>query len=237
MRTRWISGIILTTALAACDAGTPSAPAATPADARQAGNIAAQPAPAPQGRFAPRNECLDLPGAKPFFLALENAVKARDADALLRLTDAKVKLDFGGGAGLQTFRERLADKDGRLWEELAQITALGCARGDNGDMVMPWYFAQDMNDVDTYTAMIATGTDVPVFDRPSSGAAKVDSVSWDVVTVGPAIDLKARFHKVTTLGGKEGYVAADQLRSILDYRIIASRVGNDWRIVSFVAGD
>jgi len=35
----------------------------------------------------------------------------------------------------------------------------------------------------------------------------------------------------------QGYIATDKLRSLLDYRLIASSRNGRWRITSFVAGD
>ena len=235
MRMGWLAGAALVMALGGCDQTAEQvAPMATSDDS---GDIAAQPTTAPQGRFAPRNDCIGLPGAKPFFLALENAVTKRDDAALLSITDAKVKLDFGGGAGLQGFRERLADPDGRLWLALERISTLGCAHAANGDLVMPWYFDQDMDGVDPALALIVTGADVPVRQSAAVTAPVVDTVSWDSVTLTGGLDPKAAFQKVRTGAGKEGFVASDQLRSPLDYRLRASRFGEDWRIVSFVAGD
>ena len=239
MRMAWLAGAALVLgpvlALSGCDKPTDQTAAAETSD--DSGDIAAQPTTAPQGRFAPRNDCIGLPGAKPFFVTLETAVTKRDDAALLGITDAKVKLDFGGGAGLQGFRERLADPDGRLWLALERISTLGCAHAANGDMVMPWYFDQDMDGVDPALALIVTGADVPVRQSASATAPAVDTVSWDAVTLSDGLDPKAPFQKVRTAGGKEGFVANDQLRSPLDYRLRASRFGDDWRIVSFFAGD
>lgn len=190
-----------------------------------------------EGRFAPRNECIKLPGAKAFLLDLEKAVKARDADALLKLADPAVKLDFGGGGGLVTFRERLAAEEGLLWQELDQITALGCAHSANGAMTLPWYFAQELGVEDPTRAMLVTGADVPVHEAASADSPVVAKVSWDLVDLHEGYDPRADFAQVTAPGGEEGFVAKESLRSPLDYRLIASRVGESWRIVSFVAGD
>ena len=200
------------------------------------GDIAAQPTSMPEGRFAPSNDCIGLPGAKSFFLALETAVTDRDADALLSITDARVKLDFGGSAALQAFRERLGDKDSGLWTEIERLTALGCAQAANGEMVMPSYAAQDMQGVDPAKSLIVTGADVPVRQTANNDAPALAQVSWDAVTLTGGLDPKAAFQKVRTAARKEGFVASDQLRSPLAYRLRAARVGEDWRIVSFVRG-
>jgi hypothetical protein len=225
---------IFVLAVAAC--GDDPAP---PADTVNPGsdNFAQQPQAAPTGRFAPRNECIEMPGAKAFFVDLEKAVKDRDADALLALADPGVKLDFGGGGGLTTFRERLEDKEGTLWGELDAILALGCAVDEGGNLVLPWHFAQELGVDDPFSAMLATGTDVALREAGKTTARQVGSVSWDTVTLVDGYS-DAAFLKVRTRDGKDGYIARDDLRSLLDYRLLVSSSGNDrWQITAFVAGD
>ncbi len=219
-------------ALAAC--GQPAdGPTEGDADA-----VAAAPTPAaPQGRFEPRNECIELPGAKAFFLALENAVRMRDANLLLSNTSADVQLDFGGGAGLVTLRERLSDKDGQLWRALDSATMLGCARADNGEMVMPWYAAQPMDDLDPTRSMIVTGKDVPLRSAAAADGPQLATVSWDAVALTDGLDPAGTFQKVTLADGTQGYIETAMLRSPLDYRLRVAPVGDGWQIVSFVNGD
>ena len=45
------------------------------------------------------------------------------------------------------------------------------------------------------------------------------------------------FQQVTGPGGARGYVATGRLRSMLDYRLLATRQGETWRITAFLAGD
>lgn len=235
MRMPMMIGLALATALAGCERADGD-PAAAPSN--QASGAQSSQAPAtPKGRFEPRNECIELPGVETFYSALETAIENRDADALLAITDANVKLDFGGGSGLRTFRERLAEEDGRLWESLEQLMALGCARAANGDLVLPWSFEQDMADLDPATALIVTGADVPMRSAAAIEAPTVETISWDAVSLTGGLDPEAPFQKVRTAGGKEGFIASDKLRSPLDYRLRVDAFGDSWRIVSFVAGD
>lgn len=211
-----------------------------PADKGSGGGVdffPAQPSPKPLGRFSPRNDCIALPNAKPFFLAFEKAVKDRNADALLNLTDPNVKLDFGGGSGVASFRERLADKQGALWNALDKLTTLGCAKGPGGTMIMPWYAGQSMNDVDTNKALIVIGANVPLQQQPNTSAPTLGTVSWDAVTLMGNYDSNADYLQVKTADGKVGYIASDKLRSPLDYRLVIVPAGDKWRIASFVRGD
>ncbi|MDG6078776.1 hypothetical protein E3U23_06160 [Erythrobacter litoralis] len=195
-----------------------------------------QPTTPPKGRLAPRNECIELPGAKEFFVSLEKAIKDRNADALLGITAPGVRLDFGAGGGLTAFRERLEASDSQLWAELDRIVALGCAVDDGGNMVLPWYFAQDLKVDDPFAAMIVTGSDVPVLSEPNAIASPIERISWDTVTAvdGPP---KNGFAQVRTTSGGEGFVAADKLRSLVDYRLYVSGQNGNWHITSFVSGD
>ncbi|QPC99473.1 hypothetical protein [Qipengyuania soli] len=220
-------------ALAACSGG------ADEPVARESGADAFpdQPEPAAVGRFAPQNDCVELPNAKLFFVDLGKAVRDRDANALLKLTSKDVKLDFGGGGGLTTFRERLEAEEGQLWKELDEILMLGCGRDEAGNMVLPWLFSQDLGVDDPFSTMVTMGPDVVMRDKPASTGAVVETIPWDTVQLADGFDPKAPFAKVTTRSGKEGYIATDKLRSPLDYRITAAPAGDGWQIVSFVAGD
>ncbi|MCR2834970.1 hypothetical protein [Parerythrobacter lacustris] len=229
----WLVPVALAT-LAACSG---SDPAATASGQPSEGVFPDQPEPAPAGRFAPRNECVELPGAKLFFVDLGKAVRDRDVDALLKLTAADVKLDFGGGGGLTTFKERLADKDGKLWEELDKLLDLGCAVDEGGDMVLPWLFAQDLGVDDPFSTMVTLGPDVVMRERPEKSAPVVETIAWDTVQLADGFDPAAEFAAVTSRSGKPGFIANAMLRSPVDYRLYIARNGERWQIVSFVAGD
>lgn len=228
--------LALALVLAACDqAGAPGSPEGAASTASP--TFPDAPDRVASGPYAPRNECIDVPGAKGFLIEFERAVKDRDADALLSITDADVRLDFGGGGGLATFRERLADPEGRLWTALDRITMLGCASESPDMLVLPWYFAQDMQVEDPFKTMLVIGEEVPLRASPSAEGEVRQSVSWDTVELAGSLEPGAEFQRVTTAEGTEGYIASEQLRSLVDYRLSAQRQGDTWRIVSFVAGD
>ncbi len=195
-----------------------------------------QPETPPQGRFAPRNECIDAPGAKPFFVALEQAIRDRKADELLALTGAGVRLDFGGGGGLTTFRERLEAPDSELWAQLERVLALGCAMEEGGTMVLPWYFAQDLQVADPFAAMMVTDSAVALRSGPDPESPVVSRVSWDTVTLldGPP---RGGAVRVRTRAGEEGYIDSGKLRSLVDYRLFVGQNGGEWRIAGFMSGD
>lgn len=195
------------------------------------------PAKLAQGPYAPREDCGQLPGAEEFRAALVTAIQAKDADQLVALAAPDVVLDFGGGAGTAELRKRLADPKSRLWDDLAELTTLGCGVNAEGGITIPWVAAQPLTDVDTNMAMLVTGEAVPLRQTASADARQLGAVSWDFVTLSGGLQPNAAFQQVRTGDEKTGYIASDKLRSPLDYRVIASSRDGKWSFTSLVAGD
>lgn len=209
-----------------------------------AASRAAAPPANPPGRYAPRDLCNRLPGAIAFRAALAAATTRRDGEALARLAAPGVELDFGGGAGRNMLRQRMRGSEGEgRWRALAQLLPLGCAVS-RGELTMPWFFAQDLGDLDPFEVLLATGTRVPVYPRASITSRPVGQLSWQLVTPVAGVDPAQAFQKVKAFqqvklvgGALTGYVASGQLRSPVDYRLTAARSHGAWQITAFIAGD
>jgi len=195
-----------------------------------------EPAATAKGKYAPQDTCGEVEGAELFRRQLAAAVEARDADVLAALAAEDVKLDFGGGAGRDELRARLGDKTRGLWAELDALMALGCSANEQGGITIPWYFDQDMGTADPVMGMLVMGEDVPVFAGPAPDAAQRGAISWEVVQIASLAPDEAR-QQVELPDGETGFVATDKLRSLIDYRLIASSRNGRWRITSFLAGD
>lgn len=192
--------------------------------------------PIANGRYAPQDTCAKVEGADEFRRQLAAAVKARDPDAFVALAASDIKLDFGGGTGTAELRKRLGDKSWDLWNELEELMTLGCSANEQGGITIPWFFDQDLSTVDPVSGMLVTGENVPVLADPDAHSRPLASVSWDIVEIA-TLDPESEFQRVE-LGDKTvGFIATDKLRSLLDYRLIASSRNGNWRITSFVAGD
>jgi hypothetical protein len=189
-----------------------------------------------QGKYAPQDECKDKAGAEDFRQQLAAAVEAKDSAKLAALAAPDVKLDFGGGSGAAELRTRLAANQD-LWDELAELMALGCGINEQGGITIPWYAAQPVDTADPGTAMLVTGERVPLRKQAQGGASESEEVSWDVVTLVGGLEPGAPFQQVKTSDGTIGYVATDKLRSLLDYRLVASSRDGRWSFTSLVAGD
>ena len=196
-----------------------------------------EPAPLAEGPYAPRDTCHDLPGAEAFREKLAEAVMARDADAFVALAAEDIKLDFGGGTGRAELKKRLTSKDWMLWDELDQLLELGCAANQQGGITIPWYFEQHIDKVDASNGMLVTGENVPLLSAPDPKSKVLKPISWDVVTLG-TLAPDDPYQAVTTADGKtKGYIATDKLRSLLDYRLMATQRNGKWSIVTLVSGD
>ena len=231
-----LAALPLVLLLAACEREEAPADEIVKSAEKLVGAETPEPATLEEGPYAPRDACGDLKGAAEFRQALAAAVEARDADALAALAAQDVKLDFGGGTGRAELKKRLTAGDRKLWQELGELLTLGCAANKQGGLTIPWYFDQRITGVDPFMGMIVTGEKVPVLGSPEEGAEPVAMLSWDVVGIA-AMAPDDAFQKVKTSAGEEGYVATGKLRSLIDYRLLATSRNGNWRIVSLVAGD
>jgi len=204
--------------------------------AEQIVSATATPTPLAAGPFAPRDTCAKVAGADDFRAQLADAVKRRDADAFVALAAQDIKLDFGGGASSAELRKRLADKSWDLWNELDELMALGCSANAQGGITIPWFFDQDLGRINPVSGWLVTGERVPVLSAPDPGSAEIATISWSVVQL-TALDPERDYQQVQLSDKQQGFIATDKLRSVIDYRLIASSRNGRWRITSFVAGD
>ncbi|HWK42179.1 MAG TPA: hypothetical protein VNR60_09625 [Croceibacterium sp.] len=194
------------------------------------------PTPLAAGPLAPRDTCATVAGADDFRAQLADAVKRRDADAFAALAAQDIKLDFGGGASSAELRKRLEDKSWDLWNELDELMALGCSANAQGGITIPWFFDQDLGRINPVSGWLVTGERVPVLSAPDPDSAEVATISWSVVEL-TALDPERDYQQVQLSDKQQGFIATDKLRSVIDYRLIASSRNGRWRITSFVAGD
>jgi hypothetical protein len=231
-----IAVLPLLLAATACDRHKPPSDQLAQSAAQLVGTKQPEPPPLAEGPFAPRDTCGSLPGASAFRQKLAEAVMVRDANAFVALAAEDIKLDFGGGAGRAELKKRLTSKDWMLWDELTQLLKLGCAANSQGGFTIPWYFEQHIDKVDQMSGMIVTGEKVPLLTAPDAASTPIETISWDVVELN-ALRPDDPYQHVTTADGKQGYIATDKLRSLIDYRLMASPRNGKWSVVSLVSGD
>ncbi|TIX51784.1 hypothetical protein [Alteraurantiacibacter aquimixticola] len=200
----------------------------------------------------PRNECGDLQGANAFMAALDAAISLRDTEVVLALAAEDVKLGFGGADGMENLGAALDDPEGRLWEDLAEVMSLGCAENGQGGITLPYYFAQDTK-LDPYSSMIVTDKDVAVREMGGNDTRQIATVGWEEVELiyedGMPVHfgndpenpnagwMKVRVPATEDRAEVEGFVPARNLRSVIDYRLLAFSRNGRWRITALLAGD
>ena len=237
-------------ALGGCEREAVPVPART-APAEATPEVSATPSPEPQGSpspeasaepagfasktYPPRDDCSAAPGWPAFHKALALAIRARDPAALTALASPDITLDYGGGSGMDELQKRLADPTRQLWEELEAILPLGCAF-EGGLAAKPWVFWNVPDSIDSYSAMLVTGDDVDLLEKPKG---KVQgNVGWFIVGIDPmGYKPDAKMTRVTLDDGTKGWVETARLRSLLDYRLIAEPKDDGWQITAFIAGD
>jgi hypothetical protein len=242
-------GLSVALALAACGSGSnggaepvasgkASAPAVTSAAADEATALLDQLSrPQAKGKYAPRDDCAKVPGLAEFRHKLAEAVLNNDAAGVAALASKDVKLGFAGDDGSERFLAQLKDPKGELMAEIKRLLPLGCSVDTDGNMTAPWYFAQDMGDIDGYAATIVTGEDVPLYEKADAKSAVKQRISWDVVLLNDGLYPERPFQLVEAPGGAKGYMPTDKLRSLLDYRLLAVRENGQWKISAILAGD
>lgn len=191
--------------------------------------------------LTPRNECSRVDGADSFRMALVTAVANRNQAMLLPLFAEDALLDFGGGGGRETLSQRLDDPDYRLWQELDELLRLGCAKGVEGGIVMPWLWAQELGEDDAFAVLYVTGSNVPVY-RDAKGDEVISRVSWGLVGWSAYLEQtdeeQGQRTKVVGPGKRIGFIANDKVRSLVDYRLLVNRSDDgQLQITAFVAGD
>lgn len=187
-------------------------------------------------RLPPVDQCRSDAGFDRFRTALVAAVERKDVDALTALIDGKVRLSFGGRGGMRDFREmwvnRPAEQE-RLWRELGEVLALGCAVQGKA-RVFPSMFVQ-ADDLDGFTTWIAR-PGARLRSRPSLSGPVRARLSWHVLTE-DGDWTGGQWIKVRAPGGRRGYVHRSAARSLIDYRLFVEPRGDGWRITAFIAGD
>lgn len=191
--------------------------------------------------IAPGDTCSDLQDFDAFRAQIQAAVRARDMALLEPILSENIKNSFGGDGGSDEFVDKWtesAETEDELWSQLALVDKLGCAAKD-GTAVMPYYFWNLPDDVDAYTAFIPVRASVPLYTEPSLESITKADLNWNVLSMVKSSDTDPdpNWHHVKTSEGLEGYVAADDVRSALDYRALFNQENGAWRMTAFIAGD
>jgi hypothetical protein len=196
-------------------------------------------------RLPPIEQCGGDAAFDRFRRQLETAVARRDLHRINALMAPDIHLSFGSAVWAPKFRLHERSQPGggglwqnSLWDELAKVLRLGCGTARSGGVIQ--YRA--------WPAMFVTGAQLDGYEtwvslpgatqrrQPDPNAPILQRLpAWTVLH--ELQEAVSPYMKVSTPKGRTGFVERDQLRSLIDYRLIAERRRGRWLITAFVAGD
>lgn len=211
------------------------------------GAIAYQPPAAPRpARAAADRQLLPVDEATrdPSFLTtrsrLIRACVRRDRAALRAVLAPDVRYTFGDGPpgpdGFFGFWDRKPPD--ALWEELAAVLSLGGTYrivGGTPRFAAPYVFAAWPDTLDPFEHVAIVGENVAVRARPDPSAPVVARRSFAIVR--REAGGNSRWVRVRLASGASGFVAAELVRSPIDYRAVFQKRGGSWQLTAFIAGD
>jgi hypothetical protein len=202
---------------------------------------------------------VDEASQDPSFLAFRTkliaAVDRKDAAYIYSIVDPKIKNGFGGRDGMAWFKRdwKLANRNSDFWKKFTAVIKNGGAfTGDWSNKLnsfsAPYSYSNWPEDLDSFEFFLVFGSDVNLRKEPKATAEVVAKLSYNIVKIdgegsttkrtGPGeFDLVSDWHKVKTLGGKEGFVKAEFVRSSIDYRAGFEKKRGRWIMTFFLAGD
>jgi hypothetical protein len=172
---------------------------------------------------------------------VQKAVAARNLKGLMSLMSDDVRVTFGGLSGPERFSDfwTASDQDqDLLWSELSSALRLGCAQAVDGEgkpyRAIPAMFVTG-DGLDGFSTWASLPGAVLRAKPDAKAEAKMRLPAWTVLS-----ELEhdgGSWVEVRTPKGRSGYVSTDEVRSLLDYRLIFGRREGQWRITAFIAGD
>lgn len=200
----------------------------------------------------PFDEAAKDPSFMAYRAKLLTAVKNRDTESVITLSSPQIELSFGGDSGHDRFREFLnvpveslsdeykheADEmRAAYWSALEQVLENGGKFNDENEFIAPYTFAADIpENLDAFETYFVMGTDVLLRNGPDKDAPAIDALNHNIVIVShwaPERD----YQNVKLPSGKSGYISAQFLRSLVDYRAIFAKTDRKWEMQYFIAGD
>jgi hypothetical protein len=180
-----------------------------------------------------------------FRARLFRAIQEKDARFIYSILHEQIENDFGGGVGIPSFKStwHLERVNSPFWSEFRQVLSLG-GKFDEKDhsFSAPYLFNSFPQDADAFQngAIIEDG--VRVRKQPTTQSEVLRTLSFDIVAVPDwqvkrGSNEKREWVKVKLEDGQTGFVAAEFIRSPIDYRAIFEKKNGKWLMTAFIAGD
>jgi len=184
------------------------------------------------------DEAKENPSFCAFRKQLIRALEKSDTTFVLSVFDKDVKLDFGGGYGIDELKNRFREPVhyGDLWNELHTLLLLGGTFSGDEYFIAPYVYSEWPDGIDAYTHIAVTGNRIPVYKQPESESEKLTFLSYTIVEK----DFQwydTDWVRIKLPNGKSGFIMRIHTRSPIDYRIIFRQTDTVWEITVFLAGD
>ena len=192
------------------------------------------PAASPGPKLMPVDEATRDASLVAYRNQLLEAVRRRDANAVVALVDPKIRTSFGGGSGAADFKKSLARKG--VMEDLELVLSNGGTFiGDEARAFWaPYVYSAWPEKQDAFQSLAAMGPRVPLRESKDANSPVVTTLSYDIVT---QVMSEGDLRQVKTADGKVGWGDAKLLRSPIGYRAGFNRIDGKWVMNAFVAGD
>lgn len=176
---------------------------------------------------------------------LQAAIKAKSMKALAKLLDPQIKLNFGGGTGIEAFKSiwKPGDPNTGIWKILDMVVSNGGHFNSATQFAAPYVYSAWPNDIDAFNYAAMTKDGVELFDGPHESRKTIRKLGFEIIEVlqssgKPQSEANDDdWSEIKTGDGKRGYVKSKYYRSSIDYRAIFEKRKGKWRMTVLVAGD
>jgi hypothetical protein len=163
------------------------------------------------------------------------AVRKRDANAVVALSDPKIRTSFGGGGGAAGLRKALQQPG--VWEDFEQLLQQGgqfVGEGETRSFWAPYVYSAWPDSHDVFQFLAVTGEDIPLHEAADASSHVMAMLSHDIVE---RKEKKGDWQQVKTADGHTGWVEARNVRSPVGYRAGFLKMNGKWKMNALVAGD
>lgn len=202
------------------------------------------PAFAKEAKLHPYDDASRDPSFFIFRAQLLEAIQQRDASFVISILSPNIKNSFGGNDGVSEFRKywKLERSDSKFWNTMIKVLALGGSFSGETSFMAPYIYSKFPDEFDAFEYGVVIGENVNVRKEPKLSGQVMSTLSYDIVKVADWKPIneagkKQAWVTVSLTGDVKGYIAADYIRSPIDYRAIFEKKNGKWQLTAFVAGD
>ncbi|MBI4206461.1 MAG: hypothetical protein HY527_15680 [Betaproteobacteria bacterium] len=200
-----------------------------------------------QSKLVPVDEAAKDPSWVSFRNRLLAALEKRDRKFVLGIVDRNIRNALDVPRGVAEFRKYwdIDADDSPLWRELPAALFLGSAwlKPEKGprQLCSPYVAVKWPEDIDPFDHGAITVKEALVKAAPSSDAATLATLSYDIVAVtdwevaDQAKEGKQKWVKIR-FKGSDAYVPEEQIRSPIEHRACFVKTERGWRMTAFVIG-